>query len=89
MVNTEIYSTTGTATTGVYGYANVYKNGSNQFGGHIINYGGDTYDKFNSNSVLVYLTDTDYIQIGVYVSGAGGSFQVYSPYSGYWVRFLG
>tara|TARA_B100002019_G_scaffold10972_1_gene8800 strand:+ start:32 stop:1159 length:1128 start_codon:yes stop_codon:yes gene_type:complete len=89
MVNPEIYATTGSVTSGVYGYANVYKNGSNQFGGHIINYGGDTNDKMNSHSVLVYMTDTDYIQIGVYVSGSGGAFQVYSPYCGYWVRFLG
>ena len=89
MVNPEIYSTTGSVTTGVYGYLNVYKNGSNQFGGHIINYGGDTNDKLYSNSVLVYMTDTDYIQIGVYVAGTGGTFQVYSPYCGYWVRFLG
>ena len=88
LVNPEIYATTGSTTTGSYGYLNVYKNGSNQFGGHIINYGGDTNDKMNSNSVIVYMTDTDYIQIGVYVSGSG-TFQVYSPYSGYWVYFLG
>ena len=89
MVNPEIYATSGSVTTGVYGYANVYKNGSNQFGGHIINYGGDTNDKMNSHSVLVYMTDTDYVQIGVYVAGSGGAYQVYSPYCGYWVRFLG
>ena len=88
LVNPEIYSTTGSNETGSYGYLNVYKNGSNQFGGHIINYGGDTNDKMNSNSVIVYMTDTDYIQIGVYVAG-NGTFQVYSPYCGYWVRFLG
>ena len=88
LVNPEIYATTGSTTTGSYGYLNVYKNGSNQFGGHIINYGGDTNDKMNSNSVIVYMTNTDYIQIGVYVAGSG-TFQVYSPYCGYWVRFLG
>jgi len=88
LVNPEIYSTTGSNETGSYGYANVYKNGSNQFGGHIINYGGDTNDKMNSHSVIVYLTNTDYVQVGVYVAGSG-TFQVYSPYCGYWVRFLG
>ena len=88
MVNAEIYSTSGSNETGSYGYANVYKNGSNQFGGHIINYGGDTNDKMNSHSVIVYMTDTDYVQVGVYCVGSG-TFQVYSPYCGYWVRFLG
>tara|TARA_Y200000002_G_scaffold378196_1_gene385096 strand:+ start:211 stop:1875 length:1665 start_codon:yes stop_codon:yes gene_type:complete len=87
LVNPEIYSTTG-SNSSPYGYANVYKNGSNQFGGHIINYGGDTNDKMNSHSVAVYMTNTDYVQIGVYVAQTG-SFQVYSPYSGYWVYFLG
>ena len=87
LVNPEIYATTG-SNSSPYGYANVYKNGSNQFGGHIINYGGDTNDKMNSHSVIVYMTDTDYVQIGVYVAGTG-SFQVYSPYCGYWVYFLG
>lgn len=87
LVNPEIYATTGSSSS-PYGYANVYKNGSNQFGGHIINYGGDTNDKMNSHSVIVYMTDTDYVQIGVYVSGSG-SFQVYTPYCGYWVYFLG
>jgi hypothetical protein len=88
LVNPEIYSTSGSNETGSYGYLNVYKNGSNQFGGHIINYGGVTNDQMNSHSVIVYLTDTDYIQIGVYAVGSG-TFQVYSPYCGYWVRFLG
>ena len=60
-----------------YGYVHVYKNGSNVDGGTIANYGGATNDQQYTHSVILYLDEGDYVQIGVYAVGT--TFQYYSP----------
>lgn len=69
--------TTDSGGTGSYGYVHVYKNGTNVDSGTIANYGGATNDQQYTHSVILYLDEGDYVQIGVYA--VNSNFQYYSP----------
>ena len=69
--------TTDSSNSSAYGYLNVYKNGSSVDSGLIANYGGATLDQHADHSVILYLNEGDYVQIGVYAVNTG--FQYYSP----------